>query len=129
MKLFFLALLIFSTLSTKAKSESFNCAQVSLERASECFNQKSQVTETSKLPNRFSAKELEGIKGKNLSEWPWGIGGEAPYLENDSEDTLVYEITNYSSFDRKVKTRSRDWTDLNRGDSYNGSAKIPIVRF
>lgn len=129
MKLFFLALLIFSTLSTKAKSESFNCSQVSIERASECFNEKSQGTETSKVLNRGSAKELKGIKEKHLSEWPWGIGGEAPYLENDSEDELVYEITNYSSFERKVKTRSRDWTDLNRGDSYNGSARIPIVRF
>ena len=92
MKSFFLALLIFSTLSTKAKSESFNCSQVSLERASECFNQKSQGIEISKLPNRGSAKELEGIKGKNLSEWSWGIGGQATYLENDSEDILVYQI-------------------------------------
>ncbi len=85
-------------------------------------------TETTPL-SRGSAEQLEGVRGRNWSEWPWGVGGEATYLRGDSEEDSVYEITNHSGLEWKVQTHSQDWIHLNRGEGSKGSVRTPIVRF
>ncbi len=85
-------------------------------------------TETT-IPTRGSAQQLEGVRGRNWSEWSWGVGGQATDLADDSEVDLVYELTNHSGWNWEVQTRSEDWINLHRGDTSQGSVRTPIVRF
>ena len=79
--------------------------------------------------SRGSAQQLEGVRARNWSEWSWGVGGEATYLGDDSEEDSVYELTNHSGWEWEVQTRSQDWIHLNRGDGSKGLVRTPIVRF
>ena len=76
-----------------------------------------------------TAEQLEGIVDRNWSEWPWGVGGQAADLAEDSETDSVYELTNHSSSDWEVKTRSQDWVNLNRGDGSRDLVRTTILRF
>ena len=76
-----------------------------------------------------SAQQLEGIKGRNWSEWSWGVGGQATDPVDDSEVDFVYELTNHSGLNWEVKTRSEDWVNLNRGDGSKTTARTSIARF
>ena len=78
---------------------------------------------------RGTAQQLEGVRTRNSSEWPWGVGGRAADLADDSEDDSVYELTNHSGLDWEIQTRSQDWIHLNRGDGSRGLVRTPIVRF
>ena len=78
---------------------------------------------------RGTAQQLEGVRGRNWSQWPWGVGGQAADLAYDAEDDSVYEITNHSGLDWELQTRSEDWLHLNRGDGSKGLVRTPIVRF
>ena len=80
-------------------------------------------------PPRGTAKQLEGIVARNWSEWPWGVGGAAAYLEEDSEVDPVYELINHSGLKWEIQTRSEDWVNLNRGDGSKGLARTAVFRF
>lgn len=78
---------------------------------------------------RGSAQQLEGVRARNWSEWPWSVGGQATDLGDDSEDDSVYELTNHSGWEWEFQTPSEDWLHLNRGDGSKGLVRTPIVRF
>ena len=78
---------------------------------------------------RGTARQLEKVRGRNWSEWPWGVGGQAADLESDSEVDSAYELTINSRSDWETKTRSQDWIHLDRGDGSHDLTRTTIVRF
>ncbi len=86
------------------------------------------TTETVPLP-RGSAQQLEGVRARNWSEWPWSVGGQTSNLADHCEGDSAYELTSHSGLEWEVKTQNQDWLNLNRGDNSKGSVRTSIVRF
>ena len=78
---------------------------------------------------KYTVQHLEEVVARNWAEWPWGVGGQAADLAEDSEVDSVYELTNHSSLDWEIQTRSQDWLHLNRGDGSKDLVRTAIVRF
>ncbi len=89
-----------------------------------------QQREQNLITNKNTAKDLEGVEAKNITDWNWAIGGEYP------NDIDLDEITSFSfskmvdfsdSYEIQTKTINEMLNNRVKQQDYRNSTGVTII--
>ncbi len=93
--------------------------------------QQAQGQETTDSYSQVSSRAelLEGVEERNLSDWPWAVGGQYP---DQIETESVYQIRTTGLLDPvKIEKVNQIYRDVDVGDFdfHRSSRRMPIAQF
>jgi hypothetical protein len=75
-----------------------------------------------------NSQSLSGILARNISDWPWGVGGSASDLDINQPGYQLEKSNNVLDL-KQIQSNGNDWEHTNTGTGASGYSRLPVVQF